>query len=323
MAAKRELGKLYKKGEKIFRQGDTANCMYVIQKGRVEIFLESAETNHTFITLKKGDIFGEVSLFAGKNRFATARATKDARILKLDEKTFVAKLHQDPSLAFGIIRKMAQRIYDQDHEIMRGLHDMGEPCQFTGFASYIDLAMMLESEVSRATQLYQSLAFAIIDVDDYKATKEKYGESAGEGILQVLGDILREHLRRSDVIARYGDDRFGVLLYEADGTAASRVMENVRRAFAAYSHGEGEARFKATFGCGIAIFPEHLKASKLGQAAYKALIRSKEEGKNRVILADPGLKNADEPKGKAREDDHTIQRRHRKFSIFRKKNAGV
>ena len=176
----RELGKSYQEGEIVFRQGDPARCLYVIQKGRVEIFMESEYGSNHLTTLGKGDVFGEVSLFAGKSRFATARTLDKSRILTIDEKSFVAKLHRDPSLAFRVIRKMAIRIYDQDHELMRGYYDESQRSQEArGFTSYINLQILIEEEFKRARRLWQTMAYVLLDIDEFDQLSERFGVSAG------------------------------------------------------------------------------------------------------------------------------------------------
>lgn len=285
---KRDLGKRYKPGEVIFHQGYPADCLYIIQKGKVEIVVESDYGVNQLTTLEKGDVFGEISLFAHKSRFATARALKETWVISLDEKTFISRLHQDPSLAFRMIRQMAYRIYDQDHELMRGFFDEGMRNEDVGgFVSYIDLAALVEEEMNRARRLWQTLSLAIIDVDDFNKLSQKYGVLAGESLLQSLGETLRATLRRRDVIGRFGDDRFGILLYETDGLAAVKVLEKVRRAYATLWKSVEEGHMAATFSCGIATFPEYNDPAKLSKAAYKSLSSSKKAGKNQVVLANP------------------------------------
>ncbi|GAB0058185.1 hypothetical protein SIID45300_02529 [Candidatus Magnetaquicoccaceae bacterium FCR-1] len=289
MRGGRELGTHFQPGEVIFRQGDPARCMYVIQKGRVEIVMESEFGPRHLNSLKDGDIFGEISLFAEKARIATARAVTEVRALQLDEKTFLSRLHQDPSLAFRLIRKLAQRIHEQDHELMRDHADEMEICPVSGFTSYIDLATFLETEVKRARRLKQTMAFAILVVDDYAGILEKREEEVGEQVSRRLSEVIREHVRRTDVAGRFGADRFGILLYEADGASAVHVCEKVRAAFAAQPFEAADGPFHATVTCGVAIFPEHQQSAQLNQAAYRAFMKGKTRGGNGVMLAEPGV----------------------------------
>jgi CRP-like cAMP-binding protein len=106
------LGKNYKSGEVIFRQGDTGNCMFVIQDGEVEAVAESDGREFRLRTMGPNDFFGEMALFEQATRTATIRTTKPTRILSIDKKNFLGGIHEDPSLAFRIVETMSHRIRD-------------------------------------------------------------------------------------------------------------------------------------------------------------------------------------------------------------------
>lgn len=113
-----ELGKVYKDGEMVFRQGERGDCMYVVQSGRVEIILESSEGDIKLMLLKPGDIFGEMSLFTNAPRSATAVAKGRSRVLTVDKKAFLKRIHQDPSLAFRMLKDFSERIQVLDAKVM-------------------------------------------------------------------------------------------------------------------------------------------------------------------------------------------------------------
>jgi CRP-like cAMP-binding protein len=104
------LGKQYRDGEVIFRQGDTGECMFVIQKGEVEVFVDSDGKELTLRTMGANEFFGEMALFEKETRSATARAVGPAHVLTIDKKNFLAGIHEDPSLAFRIVKTMSNRI---------------------------------------------------------------------------------------------------------------------------------------------------------------------------------------------------------------------
>ncbi|MBI4319782.1 MAG: cyclic nucleotide-binding domain-containing protein [Chloroflexi bacterium] len=113
------LGKEYSDGEVICRQGETGNCMYVIQAGHVVVLREESGTEVVVGELKAGDIVGEMAIFDRQPRSATVRAQGQARVLTLDKRSFLRRVHEDPSLAFRILQGMSQRIRSLDHEITR------------------------------------------------------------------------------------------------------------------------------------------------------------------------------------------------------------
>lgn len=104
------LGKVYQDGEVIVRQGEAGDCMYVIQSGQVEVLLKKGDGDVCVAVLGEGEIFGEMALFAQEVRSATIRARGEVKALTLDKRTFLRRVHEDPSLAFRALEKMSHRI---------------------------------------------------------------------------------------------------------------------------------------------------------------------------------------------------------------------
>jgi len=104
------LGKLLQDGEVIVRQGEVGNCMFVIQQGQVEVLLKKGDADVCVAVLGEGDFFGEMALFDQEVRSATVRARGEVRILTLEKRTFLRRIHEDPSLAFRMLEKMSRRV---------------------------------------------------------------------------------------------------------------------------------------------------------------------------------------------------------------------
>jgi flavin-dependent dehydrogenase len=116
---KGELGKHYPAGDVIFRQGDEGDRMFVIQTGKVEVLRSSEEREVQLAVFGAGEIFGEMVMFGNNIRSATVRVLEDARILTIDRRIFMKKIHEDPSLAFRIMEKMSQRIRMLNDQLAR------------------------------------------------------------------------------------------------------------------------------------------------------------------------------------------------------------
>ena len=112
------LGKTYKDGEDIIKQGDSGNCMYIIQSGEVEVLRDDNGKEVRLALRKEGDFFGEMALFSRELRSATIRASGDARILTVDRKNLLKSIQKDPSLAFRIIETLSKRVRDLSEEIV-------------------------------------------------------------------------------------------------------------------------------------------------------------------------------------------------------------
>lgn len=129
------LGKLYGDGEVIVRQGDTGNCMFVLQKGSVEVLRESADGEIRIATLRPGDTFGEMAIFEHEVRSATVRALGEARILTVDKRTFLRRVQEDPTLAFNMLRMLCERIRHDNAELLELRRHLGAS-ESKGIASH-------------------------------------------------------------------------------------------------------------------------------------------------------------------------------------------
>ncbi len=113
------LGKLYHDGEVIVREGDTGDCMYVIQEGEVEVLHGKENREVRLAVLKEGDFFGEMAIFEHEVRSATVRAIGEVRVLTVEKKNFLRRIHEDPSLAYHIVQTMSHRIRELNSELVR------------------------------------------------------------------------------------------------------------------------------------------------------------------------------------------------------------
>jgi CRP-like cAMP-binding protein len=111
------LGKIYQDGEEIVKQGDNGDCMYVIQSGLVEVLKEIDGKTVRLAVRSEGDFFGEMALFEHEVRMATVRALGTARILTIDKKNFLRRIHADPSLAYYLVKNMSARIRQLSEEV--------------------------------------------------------------------------------------------------------------------------------------------------------------------------------------------------------------
>jgi CRP-like cAMP-binding protein len=116
------LGKIYGDQQVVIRQGEIGDCMFVIQKGRVEVIREANGSDFRVAVLEEGDIFGEMAIFEKEFRSATVRALGEARVLTVDKRTFLRRVQEDPSLAFNLARLMSKRIrrLNLELEALRG-----------------------------------------------------------------------------------------------------------------------------------------------------------------------------------------------------------
>ena len=105
-----DLGEAFADGEVIFSEGDVGNCMYVVQEGQVEVYVGRDNDEIRLNILTPGAFFGEMAVFDRDVRSASVRALGPARVLTVDKKNLMSRVHNDPALAFRLVETMSHRI---------------------------------------------------------------------------------------------------------------------------------------------------------------------------------------------------------------------
>ena len=107
----------HNEGDIVFAQGDQGSALYLIEEGSVEISYGEGRGRVVLSTLFPGQYFGELSLFDGAPRSATARAVKRSRLMRLDRDDLVDFVNKNPGAALRIIAEMSERLR-QTNELM-------------------------------------------------------------------------------------------------------------------------------------------------------------------------------------------------------------
>ena len=96
----------YEQGTEIFKEGQTGDCMYIIQQGNIKIH----NGNTTLAILKEKEVFGELSLLDADTRSASATADTDCILYKIDQEPFYELMDERPEVAKGFIKILCQRL---------------------------------------------------------------------------------------------------------------------------------------------------------------------------------------------------------------------
>lgn len=162
------------------------------------------------------------------------------------------------------------------------LHD-----QLTGLPNRRRFTLVFEHEVERIRREHGRAFLVIADLDRFKAINDRDGHPAGDAVLRQVGAVLRDGVRATDALARWGGEEFLLLLVDPDPATAREITERLRAAIeAAVIHHEGrELRVTASFGI-AEVDPE--QPDPLAQAysrADRAMYAAKQAGSNQVVTA--------------------------------------
>lgn len=149
----------------------------------------------------------------------------------------------------------------------------------------------LEREFKRAERYNLTFSVMMADIDGFKRFNDTNGHLAGDLLLQEVASLMKNALRASDILARYGGDEFVIMLSETAQPKASEVAERLREMMEKYYLPEPAATrdrtFKPTISFGLVQYPhpEAVTAWDLVKLADEALYRAKEAGGNQVCCA--------------------------------------
>jgi diguanylate cyclase len=155
----------------------------------------------------------------------------------------------------------------------------------TGALNRRGMTDAFEQESSRAERTQTPLSVAIMDIDHFKRLNDTYGHDAGDDALVHLVNVVKDVIRPTDVVARFGGEEFVLLLPSTDVEDGVHVMVRVQRELTKRFFLHDNQRVLITFSCGVARWREGEDADEVIARADKALYRAKESGRNRVLAA--------------------------------------
>ncbi len=160
-----------------------------------------------------------------------------------------------------------------------------------------------DAEVTRAQRTNSPLALLLIDVDHFKRVNDGHGHLIGDEVLRALAAELRQQVRESDVVGRFGGEEFTVLLPRTDAADAHGIAERLRASASRLSVSAADARIKVTVSIGVALLGQHGRdLFELLAAADVALYKAKDAGRDQVHVY---AQAANRTKADEKEDEAT------------------
>lgn len=173
----------------------------------------------------------------------------------------------------------------------RALHD-----PLTRLPNRRHLAQEMTANLARWEQEGEPCVVGLVDIDHFKRLNDEYGHAVGDLTLQRIAMVMRQTIRETDRIYRYGGEEFVIVFRDTDLEGAESIAQRVLAAVAETPlAGENLERIDAvTVSIGLAALPEHgTDFLNLIDLADKALYRAKQSGRNRVIVWEEADTDAD------------------------------
>ena len=146
----------------------------------------------------------------------------------------------------------------------------------------------MQREFARAVRHGRPLSLVLFDLDDFKQVNDGHGHLCGDFLLKHVAATARELVRPEQVLARVGGDEFAILAPETGAHGATTLAEKLRTRLRGLDYRYGDAHVPVTCSFGVAeLTPGMSRAEALYEAADRALLQAKRDGRDRVMVAEP------------------------------------
>lgn len=146
----------------------------------------------------------------------------------------------------------------------------------------------LQKEMERCNRYQYVMSLMMMDIDDFKKYNDEYGHLEGDKVLERLGSIIKDSLRKVDSAYRYGGEEFTAILPQAPGeqaeAVAKRIMDNLGEE---YFSPLPEKMLKVTLSIGIAEFIPGEDMKEFVKRADLNMYEAKHRGKNQTCFQHP------------------------------------
>lgn len=174
--------------------------------------------------------------------------------------------------------------------LMESLRDSTLTDPMTGLNNRRFLEEYVETLVASVQRKRSHAAILMLDLDYFKMVNDTYGHDAGDAVLKALSTVLKQSVRASDLVIRYGGEEFLIILIDTVGEAAERVADNIRVAVENLKVQVAGIILQKTISIGISDFPTDSETFwQAVKFADVALYQAKERGRNRVIRFTPDM----------------------------------
>jgi diguanylate cyclase (GGDEF)-like protein len=168
----------------------------------------------------------------------------------------------------------------------------------TGIFNRRHFEKRIREELERSQRYNTSLSVVMLDIDYFKKLNDEFGHLLGDEVLKQVSAIFQQHLRKGDVVCRYGGEEFALLLPQTNGENALEVAEKLRRTVEGWPF-PGVPR-QVTISAGLADCPTFgMTRDEIVSAADGALYHAKLSGRNRVVTATLGQQGKSTTRGES------------------------
>lgn len=258
-----------------------------------ELIRSSSKTSHIPIIFVSAINKEDTHIFKGYDSGAVDYLFKplDSRILNSKIRVFIdLYLQKKESELLSQSLKNALREAEENKKIIEEqnllLKELAVKDGLTSLYNHRHMVVVADLEFNRAIRYKTELSCLLMDIDFFKDVNDSLGHPFGDHVLREFAHSLKEYMRETDLLFRYGGEEFLVLLPQTDLEGARSSAEKFRKTIENKVFIDGIVTSTVTISIGISslFFNHPMSADELISQADKALFTAKAEGRNRVIV---------------------------------------
>jgi len=276
-------------GEVLLSPQRETHCVYIVLSGRLTVHLGALDAPK-IADLGPGQCAGEMSLIEDKDPSAFVVATENSHLMVISHTLLWRLVDRSHTFCKNLLVVLSERVRSDNEYIASSLGVLRQAERnahtdaLTGLGNRHWMRTMFEREVTRTMHANKALCLMMIDVDNFKLFNDRYGHVAGDRVLVAVAEALREYLRPTDLVARFGGDEFAVLLPDLQLKQARQTAERIRQQVAGLS--PSSLATAVTISIGLASRTADDDVATLVQRADEAMYDAKQGGRNRVAVAE-------------------------------------
>jgi diguanylate cyclase (GGDEF)-like protein len=169
-------------------------------------------------------------------------------------------------------------------KLNRELNRLSTTDRLTGLFNRLRIDELVLAEIARVDRFGGTFGLILLDVDHFKDVNDRHGHQVGDAVLVHLADALREGVRATDMVGRWGGEEFLILCPGTDGPGALTLAENLRGWVAGRTFPKVDRR---TISLGVTTHRPGDSLDDMVARADAALYEAKRQGRNRAVLHPP------------------------------------
>ncbi len=221
--------------------------------------------------LRQTEDVGELNLLLEE----VLRETRNVQASVLHSRDEVLRAREQVSIAELKIRDLENELEAVSDKVLRD--------HLTGTLNRRGMGEAFDREIAVADRQSQSLSVALLDIDNFKNLNDTLGHQVGDDALVHIAQVIKDTMRPTDSVARFGGEEFLILLPDSDLAAGAAVITRLQRELTKRFFLHDNRKLLITFSAGIAQYQPGDTQSAVIARADEALYKAKRAGKNRVV----------------------------------------